>query len=95
MTCGLPSSIQTHKAFANKKVVIVAAPGAFTGTCSERHIPDFVAHSQELVNKGADEIVVIAGNDMFVMSAWGRALGANGNIVRKERLFVEKSFRAL
>jgi alkyl hydroperoxide reductase 1 len=59
----------------------VSVPGAFTPTCSETHAPGYVAHSKELLQKGADEIVIIAGNDFFVMSAWGKALGAKDEIV--------------
>lgn len=82
LSCGAPSNLQTHKAFANKKVVIVSVPGAFTPTCTETHAPAYVAHSKELRAKGVDEILIIAANDFFVMSAWGKALGDKGEIVR-------------
>ncbi|KAM3447022.1 hypothetical protein MY3296_009107 [Beauveria thailandica] len=59
--------------FKNKKVVLVSVPGAFTPTCSANHIPGFIAKTAELKAKGVDQVVVIACNDSWVMSAWGKA----------------------
>lgn len=59
--------------FKEKKVVLVAVPGAFTPTCAEKHIPTFIEQKDALKAKGVDQIVVIAYNDPFVMSAWGKS----------------------
>lgn len=54
-----------------KKVVLVAVPGAFTPTCSQKHLPGFVLREDELKSKGIDTIACISVNDAFVMKAWG------------------------
>jgi alkyl hydroperoxide reductase 1 len=61
--------------FKNKKVVIVSVPGAFTPTCSVSHIPSFIENADKLKAKGVDQVVVIAYNDAWVMSAWGKSNG--------------------
>ncbi|KAF8690936.1 Redoxin, partial [Rhizoctonia solani] len=78
--CGVPSKLST-KDWAGKKVVVVAVPGAFTPTCHVNHIPAYVKNSQAFKDKGVDQIVVIAANDPFVMSGWGRINGAKGNVL--------------
>lgn len=67
--------------FKNKKVVVVAVPGAFTPTCSEKHIPTFLEQKDALKAKGVDQIIVIAYNDPFVMSAWGKANGVTDDFI--------------
>lgn len=67
--------------FQNKKVVIVAVPGAFTPTCSEQHIPTFIEQKEALKAKGIDQVVVIAYNDAFVMSAWGKSHGITDDFI--------------
>lgn len=73
--CGAPIQLDLDKELADKKVVIVAVPGAFTPTCMNNHIPEYGSDYAELKNKGVDEIIVISANDPFVLSAWGKVLG--------------------
>lgn len=75
-----PQEIDTGELFAGKTVVMFAVPGAFTPTCSARHLPGFLDHSDALKARGVDEIVCIAVNDVFVMSAWAESQKAAGKI---------------
>ncbi|KAG6043491.1 hypothetical protein E4U17_000936, partial [Claviceps sp. LM77 group G4] len=61
--------------FKDKKVIIVAVPGAFTPTCQASHLPSYIKNREALKAKGVDRVIVIAYNDAFVMSAWGKANG--------------------
>ena len=63
--------------FKGKKVALFSVPGAFTPTCSARHLPGYVEKADELKSKGVDEIVATAVNDAFVMGAWNNASGSN------------------
>ena len=65
---------------AGKKVVVFAVPGAFTPTCSQKHLPGFVESAAELKAKGVDEIVCISVNDAFVMEAWAKDRDAAGKV---------------
>ena len=67
-----PNAFEVEKLAAGKKVVIFALPGAFTPTCSAKHIPSYVEHFDAIKAKGVDEIWCISVNDPFVMGAWGR-----------------------
>lgn len=67
--------------FKNKKVILVSVPGAFTPTCQANHIPTFTSKVDELKAKGIDQVVVIACNDAFVMSAWGKANGVKDDFI--------------
>jgi len=66
-----PVEISTDDLFKGKKVVLFAVPGAFTPTCSEAHMPSFVARADDILGKGVDTIACMAVNDVFVMKAWG------------------------
>lgn len=70
-----------HTEFSNKKVVLVAVPGAFTPTCQEQHVVSYIRNATELKAKGVDHVVIIASNDAFVMSAWGKANGVSGDFI--------------
>ncbi|OJD12384.1 hypothetical protein AJ78_07009 [Emergomyces pasteurianus Ep9510] len=77
--CGIPQTYDASKEWADKKVVLFAVPGAFTPSCSENHLPGYIANLQKIKAKGVDVIAVIAFNDAFVMSAWGKANKVTGN----------------
>jgi len=68
-----PQPVQTDEFFAGRKVALFSVPGAFTPTCSARHLPSFVEKAGELKAKGVDEIACTAVNDAFVLSAWQKA----------------------
>ncbi|CAK1355099.1 unnamed protein product [Cercospora beticola] len=70
--CGLPQSYDASSNFAGKKVVLVSVPGAFTPGCQAFHLPPFLQKIDQLQARGIDLVVVIASNDAFVMSAWGK-----------------------
>ena len=71
-----PQQISASEFFAGKRVALFSVPGAFTPTCSAKHLPGFVEKAAELKAKGVDEIVGTAVNDAFVMSAWNKAAGS-------------------
>jgi glutaredoxin/glutathione-dependent peroxiredoxin len=71
-----PKPTTSGEYFAGKKVALFAVPGAFTPTCSARHLPSYVEKAQELKGQGIDEIACISVNDPFVMGAWGKADGS-------------------
>ena len=72
-----PEQVQSSEYFAGKKVALFSVPGAFTPTCSAKHLPGFVEKADELKAKGVDEIVGTAVNDAFVMSAWNASAGSS------------------
>ncbi len=67
-----PRALDTAEFFAGKTVALFALPGAFTPTCSAKHLPGFVAHADALKAKGVDAILCLSVNDVFVMDAWGK-----------------------
>lgn len=67
-----PQSVTTDELFAGKKVVLFALPGAFTPTCSAKHLPGFIAQADAIKAKGIDRIICLSVNDAFVMDAWGK-----------------------
>lgn len=71
-----PEAVQAADYFKGKKVALFSVPGAFTPTCSAKHLPGFVEKAADLKAKGIDEIVCTAVNDAFVMGAWGKASGS-------------------
>jgi peroxiredoxin len=71
MQDGKPAPVSTDDLFKGKKVVFFALPGAFTPTCSAKHVPGFVEHAAEIKGKGVDTIACMSVNDAFVMGAWG------------------------
>lgn len=76
-----PEPVSTDELFADKRVVLFSVPGAFTPTCSAKHLPGFVSQADEIKAKGADVIACIAVNDVFVMDAWGKAQGAGDKVL--------------
>jgi len=71
-----PQQTSSSDYFAGKRVALFAVPGAFTPTCSARHLPSYVEKASELKAKGVDEIACISVNDPFVMAAWGERDGS-------------------
>ncbi len=64
--------VTTDELFGGKKVVLFAVPGAFTPTCSEKHLPGFVERAAEIKKKGVDAVLCLSVNDAFVMDAWAK-----------------------
>lgn len=73
-----PAPLETGAYFAGKKTVLFAVPGAFTPTCSAKHLPGFVEQAEALKAKGVDQIACLSVNDAFVMQAWGESASASG-----------------
>lgn len=76
MTADGPSAVSTDDLFSGKTVAFFAVPGAFTPTCSAKHVPGFVQKADELKAKGIDEIACMSVNDAFVMGAWAKDQGS-------------------
>ena len=76
-----PKPMTTDEIFAGKKVALFAVPGAFTPTCSARHLPGFKDHAADFKAKGVDAIACVSVNDAFVMKAWGESQSVLGDIL--------------
>ena len=72
-----PEAVQSADFFAGKRVALFSVPGAFTPTCSAKHLPGYVEKAADLKAKGIDAIACTAVNDAFVMGAWGKASGSD------------------
>ena len=72
-----PQQVQSGEFFAGRRVALASVPGAFTPTCSAKHLPGFVEKASELAGKGIDEIAFTAVNDAFVLGAWNKAGGSD------------------
>jgi len=72
-----PQATTTGEFFGGKRVALFAVPGAFTPTCSARHLPSFVDKASDLKSRGIDEIACVSVNDPFVMAAWGQRDGSS------------------
>ena len=77
MTEAGPQKISTSEVFGGQKVVLFAVPGAFTPTCHARHLPGFIQHTDAIKAKGVDRIACVAVNDVFVLGASAKQLGAD------------------
>jgi peroxiredoxin len=81
MTADGPDSVSSDDLFAGKKVVLFSVPGAFTPTCSAKHLPGFVQNASALKGNGVDTIACMAVNDVFVMDAWGKDQNAGDAVM--------------
>jgi len=80
MTEAGPGAVSTDELFSGKKVVLVSVPGAFTPTCSAKHLPGFLANADALTAKGVDTVACMSVNDVFVMDAWGKDQGVGDSV---------------
>ncbi|WP_108484400.1 peroxiredoxin [Oceaniglobus ichthyenteri] len=71
-----PETVDLHGLIGDRKVVIFALPGAFTGTCTNAHVPSFMRAREDLTKKGVTDVICISVNDPFVMQAWSDSTGA-------------------
>ncbi|MDE2219391.1 MAG: peroxiredoxin [Gammaproteobacteria bacterium] len=76
-----PQELTTAQLFDGKRVVLFSVPGAFTPTCSARHLPGYVDHAAELRARGIDTIACMAVNDVYVMGAWGKSAGVGDAVL--------------
>jgi glutaredoxin/glutathione-dependent peroxiredoxin len=76
-----PKEVTTEEVFGGKKVVLFAVPGAFTPTCSMKHLPGYVQNVDALKGKGVDTVACLAVNDPFVMNAWAKDQGVDGRLM--------------
>jgi peroxiredoxin len=75
-----PNSFQVKDLTAGKTIAVFGLPGAFTPTCSAKHVPGYIEHAKDLEKKGVAEIWCVSVNDPFVMGAWARDVGSAGKV---------------
>jgi peroxiredoxin len=75
-----PEPVNSEDYFRGRRVALFSVPGAFTPTCSAKHLPGFIEKAEDLKAKGVDEIACTAVNDAFVMGAWGQSSGAEDKV---------------
>ncbi len=75
-----PQPLSTEALFAGRTVALFSVPGAFTPTCSAKHLPGYISNAEAIKAAGVDEIVCVSVNDAFVMGAWGQSAGAAGKV---------------
>ena len=80
VTDGGADQVSSTAFFAGRRIALFSVPGAFTPTCSAKHLPGFVEKADALKAKGIDEIACTAVNDAFVMAAWGKSSGVDGKV---------------
>ncbi len=80
MTEGGPQDRSVAELFKNKRVLLVAVPGAFTPSCHHNHLPGYIEKAEDFLAKGIDRIYVTGVNDVFVMDAWKKASNADGKL---------------
>tara|TARA_R110000868_G_scaffold76499_2_gene219898 strand:- start:43946 stop:44428 length:483 start_codon:yes stop_codon:yes gene_type:complete len=81
MTADGPNKLTTSDVFAGKTVALFSVPGAYTPTCSAKHLPGFVEKAADIKAKGVDTIACISVNDVFVMNAWGKDQGVGSDVM--------------
>ena len=81
MTADGPQPMSTDDVFGGKRVALFAVPGAYTPTCSAKHLPGFIEKASELHAKGVDRIACTSVNDVFVMGAWGKDQGVKDDVL--------------
>jgi peroxiredoxin len=81
MKGGTPQPVRTDDLFRGKKVALFALPGAFTPTCSAKHLPGYLQHADDLRNRGVDAVACVSVNDAFVMDAWGESQNAGDKVM--------------
>ncbi|MDP7539449.1 MAG: redoxin family protein, partial [Alphaproteobacteria bacterium] len=81
MTTDGIKEVSTDELLGGKKVVLFALPGAFTPTCSSKHVPGFIENAEALKGRGVEAIACVSVNDAFVMDAWGRDLGVGDSVL--------------
>ncbi|MDF1719163.1 MAG: peroxiredoxin [Minwuia sp.] len=81
MTAEGPAPLPTNELFDGKKVVLFAVPGAFTPTCSAKHVPSYISNAEALSAKGVDTVACLSVNDVFVMGAWGKDQGVGDKVM--------------